>query len=170
MAKSSPVSIFFFDPEHEQGDVFTENLDKLIKDYRGTTCICEDRYWAGRSCFCEMEDANQVDEIREFVTLSLSYRFFLHPKSNPQNVSIVFNGKTNNIDIPSLGAKELYHAKSNSILYHDGILYHNDMRDVSSTDTIIVQPTRKTSKYPSLHEPISLVAFLNEMGINLESL
>ena len=52
----------------------------------------------------------------------------------------------------------------------DGILYHNDMHDVRGTDAIIVQPTRKTSKYSSLQEPISLFAFLNEMGITLESL
>jgi len=160
----------FFDPEHEQDDVFTGNLDELFKDYRGTTCICEDKHRLGSSCVCEMEDANQVDEIREFVTLSLPYRFFLHPKSTPQNLSVVFNGKANNIDIPSLGAKELFYAKSKSILYHDGILYHNDIRDVSSTDAIIVQPTRKTSKYPNLHQPISLVAFLNEMGIALDNL
>ena len=88
-----------------------------------------------------------VDEIREFVELTSSYRFYLSKRANPQTVSVKFNRKTKTVQIPSMTFDELFSAETECFMVHENILYHNDVRTIESNSAIEICHTRKSRSF-----------------------
>ena len=139
----------FFDQNHDDYCHYSGDLSAMIKAYRGMAREID------------TDERNEVDGIREFVTLSLAYRFFLPIKSKPRKVNFTFEGQLKTINIPSLSFQELYEAQSNCVMVHDGVLYHNDWRHITNTSDFIVRRGKKP--WENSYQ-ISLDKYLSEIG------
>ena len=140
----------FFDEQHEDYSHYEGNLDKMIKAYRGSTF------------HNNIQEANDADLIREFVTISSSYNLFLPEKSNPIETSIVYMGKSTQLKVPSFNFKQLDSATDDCFMVHEGILYHNDLCNVRNGTQLVARRTkRKASKF---NITSSMNEFLKEKG------
>ena len=94
-----------FDEQQEDYSHYEGNLDKMIEACRASTL------------HNEIQETNDADLIREFVTISSSYNLFLPEKSNPIETSIVYMGKSTQLKVPSFSFKQLDSATDDCFIY-----------------------------------------------------
>ena len=134
------------------------DLDDLIKSWRNTSEIDD------------MDDCKSVDEIVELVSLQIENDFH-HPKTQMEEVTIVFEKKPTKVLIPTC-MEAAWDASDNTLLWDktNNKLYYWQYGKLTTDEELSVELVYTKRCSPAQYKQIDLENFLEDYDLNIEDL
>ena len=134
------------------------DLDDLIKSWRNTSEIDD------------MDDCKSVDEIVELVSLQIENDFH-HPKTQMEEVTIVFEKKPTKVFIPTC-MEAAWDASDNTLLWDkaNNKLYYWQYGKLTTDEELSVELVYTKRCSPAQYKQIDLEHFLEDYDLNIEDL